>query len=186
MKKFLLGLAGALFLSSSASAAPIFVLVGFTSQFGQGITAASVSGSGDTSVTFSNLTFDLGSCSIVTVCGGAGSTVTGSSATFTSGVSFTFTFDGTVNDLTYTTSGPWTVTQTGNFFDIATTGIYAVTGFDNTPGSLNFSFQAPASQDGRYNVATNGSSVPEPGSLALLGSGLVGLGLLVRRRTAKK
>jgi hypothetical protein len=87
-------------------------------------------------------------------------------------------------------------TQTGNVgpslvlgnnaggFAINLVGIYKKTGFDDTEGILNFTFQPPisASGGGTYTFSASGTTVPEPGTYAMLGTALLGLGLLRRRK----
>ena len=61
------------------------------------------------------------------------------------------------------------------------TGYFLATGFDQTPGSWNLSAQL---ETGQVTATYSASSivVPEPGSLALIGLGLLGLGFVGRRK----
>jgi hypothetical protein len=86
-----------------------------------------------------------------------------------------------------TTSGS-VVQHNANFLDVLLLGVYSpgpgLPGFDPTPASLRISIN----QSGESIAAAatlNSPPVPEPGTLLLLGSGLVGL-VVSRRRLASR
>lgn len=78
-------------------------------------------------------------------------------------------------------SGPTLVQQMGSFYFVSLNGVYTGNGFMPTDGVFNVSFQAPAN-NAAYTASGSGSTVPEPATYAMLGSALLGLGLLRRRK----
>ena len=88
------------------------------------------------------------------------------------GVTTTFT----LNSLTTAS------TATGFSLDLVGTGTLTLTGFDPTPGRFFLSSQGPQGAMVTFSATSLATAVPEPASLALLGAGLLGAGMIRRKR----
>lgn len=88
--------------------------------------------------------------------------------------------------LKYSTSSTW-VSQGAwdSGLTIKSTGTYSATGYTPTPGTLNFSFQPPA-LNGAENFSASGTTVPEPGTVRMLGLGLGLIGISAWRKRSRR
>lgn len=112
-------------------------------------------GAAGTLATFTNFTFDPFAAAVTPLW------------TFTVGTS-TFSFD---------LESVSIVQQNSSFLSLSGSGTLMATGYYDTPGSWTFTGTGDSSI---FTFAS--STVPEPGTLALLGLGLAGMGLARRRR----
>lgn len=135
-------------------------------------------GSGQGGV-YSSFLFSMATLTSFQFASAAGTTVF--TVTNPAGQTLSFTIDG----LTTETIG---ANANGRTLDLAGTGTFAETGMSDLSGtfSLTSSSAAPGSMDFSYQLIGSPAVTPEPNSLVLLGTGLIGAAgmMFMRRRNA--
>ena len=92
---------------------------------------------------------------------------------------WTFDFDGRTYSFSMDTVS--IANQSTNFLDLTGYGTLSITGFDDTRGVWRFTGQQ-AGSPATFSFSSSNEPVAEPGTLALLGLGLLGVGLARRRK----
>ena len=74
----------------------------------------------------------------------------------------------------------------GPYLDIYGVGTVSGNGFDPTPGDWSFTGQGADSANFSWSASTSSSPVPEPATMLLFGTGLMGLAAVGRRRKVNR
>ena len=184
MKAFLLASAAIIALAgftSAGSAAPI--APGSVVSFSDGADYTS------NSITFlnsgsANIPTNAASGSFAGFAAGCIGCATFSSFTFAPFTNPTSVYTANLGALytSFTLTSLISATSGANFLNLQGDGTLTLSGFDPTPGIFLLSAQGPQGVNVSFSATSISNSVPEPASLAILGAGLVGLGLGRRKR----
>jgi hypothetical protein len=89
-----------------------------------------------------------------------------------------------ISGFSFTLNSVDVIWQSGLFLMLNGSGYLSGAGFDDTPGTWSLTGNAAGDELFNFSAGSAAIAVPEPGTLALFGLGLVGIGLARRRRTA--